>query len=227
MKTIKKIAQSLITILVPIVLVLGVVRVLMTPLFVQIEYRSPNFPADSYGFTLKDRLRWSKVAVKYLLNDAGIEYLGGLQFDDGSALYNQRELKHMLDVKIVVIAAMRVLHVSLAVMILVGVWAYRGEWWWEYRKALSRGGWLTVGLLLTLIVGIALNFTTVFVAFHRVFFEGETWIFLYSDTLIRLFPVRFWRDAFVLVGVLALGGGAAIGYACGRRAVSKNNEDID
>jgi uncharacterized membrane protein len=31
------------------------------------------------------------------------------------------------------------------------------------------------------------------------FFEGSTWLFPTSDTLIRLFPQQFWVDAFVLM----------------------------
>jgi hypothetical protein len=36
-------------------------------------------------------------------------------------------------------------------------------------------------------------------------------MFLFSDTLIRLFPIRFWQDAFLLAAVIALGGGIALG----------------
>ena len=34
----------------------------------------PGFPDDSYGFTLEDRVYWSRVDVAYLQNDEGIEY---------------------------------------------------------------------------------------------------------------------------------------------------------
>jgi hypothetical protein len=36
-------------------------------------------------------------------------------------------------------------------------------------------------------------------------------LFLFSDTLIRLFPLRFWQDAFLLAALIALGGGIALG----------------
>jgi len=214
----KNIIYWLIVVLVPVVLVLGAVRLLLTPVFIQIEYRMPYFPEDSYGFSQEERLHWAKLARQYLLNRAGIEFLGDLTFEDGSPLYNQRELRHMRDVKIVVKAAMGVLYTSLALIVGAGVWARRADWWGQYRRALSRGGWVTVGLLLFLILAIALSFNTVFVLFHQIFFEGDTWIFRYSDTLIRLFPVRFWQDAFVAVGVLALIGGLALGTFFGRPA---------
>ncbi|MBL6966001.1 MAG: TIGR01906 family membrane protein [Anaerolineales bacterium] len=216
MNFIKKLSQWVVIILVPVILVLGAVRLLLTPLFVQIEYRMPNFPEDRYGFTQQDRLHWSKFALEYLLNGAGIEYLGDSVFEDGTPLYNERELQHMLDVQVVVEAAMRVLYFSLGFVLLAGVWAQRGDWWWQYRQSIARGGWLTAAILVALIVGILLSFDALFVAFHKIFFEGDTWIFLYSDTLIRLFPVRFWQDAFITVGGLALLGGVGLGYFAGR-----------
>ncbi len=221
MKFVKQCTQWLVTTLVPVILVLGAVRLLLTPLFVQIEYRMPYFPEDSYGLTMQDRLHWSKSALDYLLNGAGIEFLGDLAFEDGVPLYNERELNHMDDVQVVVEAAMRMLYASMIVVVLVYIWARRSDWIWSYRQALARGGWLTVALLGTLMVAIVLSFDSLFITFHKIFFEGETWIFLYSDTLIRLFPVRFWQDAFITVGGLALFGGAALGYFAGRSSRAK------
>jgi uncharacterized membrane protein len=54
-------------------------------------------------------------------------------------------------------------------------------------------------------------FWNFFSAFHSLFFEGDSWIFLYSDTLIRLFPIRFWQDAFLWGAVIALAGGIGLG----------------
>lgn len=202
----------MISILVLVVLVLGAVRFLMTPIFVRLEYRMPNFPPDLYGFSMDDRLRWAEVARQYLLNDAGIEFLADLSFEDGTSLYNQRELRHMVDVKKVVKTSLFVLYGSAAFLILAGIWSWRSDWWSGYRAALSRGGWLTVGLIGAVILLVLVSFNTFFVSFHRVFFEGDTWLFRYSDTLIRLFPIRFWQDAFILVGGLALIGGLLLAF---------------
>jgi hypothetical protein len=40
----------IIMILVPVVLVLTAVRVVLSPWFLEFEYRTPNFPPDRYGF---------------------------------------------------------------------------------------------------------------------------------------------------------------------------------
>jgi len=57
-----------------------------------------------------------------------------------------------------------------------------------------------------------------FVAFHEVFFDPGTWVFRYSDTLIRLFPERFWRDAFLAIAALSLVGGLAVALGLRQKA---------
>ncbi len=214
----RRLLLSAITLMTPILLVLGAVRIMLTPIFIQTEYKLPNFPADKYGFSLEERLYWSEISRTYLVSDVPRDYLSGFKLEDGSLLYNERELRHMEDVKVVIAIAQRVLFISFGVFLLITIWAYRYGAWDGFMTALSRGGWLTVGLLAAMILVVFLNFDAFFVAFHRVFFEGETWIFKYSDTLIRLFPIRFWQDAFILVGGLTLGVGAALGYFFGRRS---------
>jgi integral membrane protein (TIGR01906 family) len=207
----------LVTILVPVALVMTAVRLLMTPAFLQIEYNMPGFPEDNYGFTKQERLHWSNIALDYLLNSQGISFLGDLRFADGQPVYNQRELHHMVDVKRTVQAALLVWYVSLLVLIALGLWAWRGDWLQTYRDGLARGGWLTVLLVGTIILFVAISFSVFFVAFHNVFFKPGTWTFLYSDTLIRLFPERFWRDIFIYVGVLSVGGGLGLALGLRRR----------
>jgi uncharacterized membrane protein len=71
---------------------------------------------------------------------------------------------------------------------------------------------ITIGLIA--VIGISVDpdiFFTFFAGFHSLFFEGNSWLFLFSDTLIRLFPIRFWQDAFLFAALIALGGGTALG----------------
>jgi len=215
-----------VTLLMPIALVMAAVRLLISPAYLVIEYNTPGFPADPYGFTQADRLHWSKIAVEYLLNDADISFLADLRFpegqqgppescqyiDDCTRLYNDRELKHMVDVKVVVKAALRVWYASLGLLLLLWFIAGQARWGQDYRRGLRRGGWLTVFLLLGIILFVLLSFNVLFVAFHNIFFQAGTWTFLFSDTLIRLFPERFWRDTFIAIGVLSGAAGFVIAY---------------
>ena len=209
----------LVTLLIPLVLIGLGLRLLLTTGFLKIEYNMPYFPPDPYGFTKDDRLKWAPFALDYLVNDADISYLGDLKFDDGTPLYNERELSHMADVKRVTKGALNVWFVALVVLLGLGFWSRLGGWEQAYRQGVMRGGWLMVGLAvvigLIVVVGIVINpnvFWSFFAGFHSLFFEGDSWLFLYSDTLIRLFPIRFWQDAFLLAAVIALGGGIALGW---------------
>jgi integral membrane protein (TIGR01906 family) len=203
--------------LVPIALVLTAVRLLLTPAFVQLEYRTPNFPPDFYGFSREDRLYWSQVALDYLLNDEGIDFLADLRFPDGSQVYNDRELIHMIDVKLVVQAALNFWYVSLAGLLFLFLWALRGSWMDAFLHGLARGGWLTIIVVGVVILFVLVGFGFFFVFFHDVFFDPGTWMFNYSDTLIRLFPERFWRDAFLAIGIISVLGGLALALGFKRR----------
>ena len=211
--------RLIVAILMPVVLILTNVRIMLTPLYINWEYNLPNFPPDLYGFTQADRLTYSRLALDFLLNDAGIEFLGDQTLpddkvanaDQGNRMYNDRELKHMRDVKIVVKGTLN-------------VWVIAGLLWlgaiialaWQpqahpiLRSGLLIGGGITVGLLVVLGLYIAFGFDTFFVQFHHVFFEGDSWLFLLSDTLIRLFPVKFWQDVFLLIAGGALAEAAAL-----------------
>lgn len=210
MKFLQSGVSWLITLLIPFFLLMTAIRILITPCFVEVEYRMPRFPEDPYGFTQADRLYWSRISVDYLLNDQGIEWLGNFHLPDGNPLYNARELSHMLDVKILVQQMSTAHDILLALIPLVGIVAWRKGWLSSYGKALNRGGWLTIGLVATILAAIAVSFNALFTGFHRIFFEGDTWLFQYSDTLIRLFPLRFWQDAFILMGIFTLVSAALI-----------------
>jgi integral membrane protein (TIGR01906 family) len=213
----KILAGALLIILVPIVLMLTSLRLLLTDAFIHIEYRLPGFPEDSYGFTLEDRLHWAPLALDYLLNDEGIDFLADLEFADGSAVYNQRELKHMQDVKELTQWVLGVWIGCMLAVILIGVMLHfrgHGDHLWSSVRLGTR---IMLLLMLALAIGLAIAFPFVFVGFHRIFFEGDTWLFQYSNTLIRLFPERFWRDAFVFVVALTVGGAGLTHWIASRR----------
>jgi integral membrane protein (TIGR01906 family) len=205
----------LVILVVPVLLALGSVRLIMTDAYLQIEYNKPDFPIDEYGFTTQDRLQYAPYAIRYLLNGSGSEYLGDLKFTDGLPLYNERELSHMVDVKKVFQAAMT----GLFVAILLFVFVVAVNWGTsEGRAAVRRGLFSGAFLLLMILIGvvliIVLNWNTFFTGFHSMFFSSGTWIFDYSDTLIRLFPIRFWQDSALTVGGMAGVGAVIIMAGC-------------
>ena len=224
------ILSYLVSLFVPLALIGIALRILLSPIFINIEYRMPYFPADEYGFTQQDRLQWAPFALQYLVNSSDISYLGDLKFSNGTPLYNERELSHMADVKKVVLGALRAWYLSLAILILLAILAWRGKWIPDYINGLRRGGIWMIGLATALGlvagVGIVINpevFWQFFTLFHHIFFTGDSWLFLFSDTLIRLFPMRFWEDAFLWAAILALGGGLALAFGIKRSGATEQS----
>jgi integral membrane protein (TIGR01906 family) len=207
MKILHAVFGWLASLLLPLALLFLGLRLLLTGAFLQLEYHLPGFPADEYGFTRADRLHYAPLAVDYLLNDAGIDFLADQTFPDGTPLYNERELSHMHDVKLVVQGAVKVGYATWFLLLGIAFWARWGGWWPGYVRAVRRGGWITVGLLAALGLLAGTDFWAFFTDFHALFFQGDSWMFLYSDTLIRLFPLFFWEFAIgCLLGVAGLSG---------------------
>lgn len=218
MKTVRTILSSFTVLAIPFLVIMTAIRLVMTPFFLQFEYNLPGFPPDPFGFEQEDRLYWSQYALDYLFNDAGPTYLGDLQFEDGTPLYNERELSHMVDVKVLVQQMVTGWIVLGLALVGTGLLAWRTGWLSEFWQSVSYGGWLTLAIVAAILIFVVLSFNALFTAFHRVFFEGDTWLFHYSDTLIRLFPMRFWQDGFILVGVATILGGLGFGFL-GRRLI--------
>lgn len=194
-----RIAQTYLIVAFPVLLVLIAVRLVMTPLFLQFEYNRADFPADPYGFTREDRFTYAPYALDYLLNGAGIEYLGDLKFEDGTALYNADELRHMRDVKTVTQIAFGGALAGGILAIGAGVYLLRRNAE-RLRRALFFGALLTLAMVAAIIIVAVVNWEFFFVTFHQLFFQSGTWYFPTSDTLIRLFPEQFWFDAALVIG---------------------------
>ncbi|HLF25801.1 MAG TPA: TIGR01906 family membrane protein [Anaerolineae bacterium] len=192
-----------IAIFVPAILVVNAIRVLANDWYIHFEYARPDFPPDAYGLNQEQRTELALTGLHSVLPQygEGIELLRQARLPDGSEAFNARELGHMADVR-VLIGQIYPLHLfTLVALIALAIVLGRAE---ETRaiipRALQWGSLLTLVIAAGLIAYILINFDTFFVQFHRIFFEGETWLFQFTDTLIRLYPVKFWSDIAILIG---------------------------
>ena len=60
--TLYKVLSWLVSLLVPFALILFAVRLLLTPVYLTVEYSTPGFPPDIYGFSKADRLYYANIA---------------------------------------------------------------------------------------------------------------------------------------------------------------------
>ena len=192
---------------VPVLLVVGSVRLLVTNEYLAFEYGKSDFPQDPFGFDQAQRLAYASANFRFVRDGQSIAALADQRLGDAPQ-YNDRELKHMQDVQSVYGATWRAWQIALVVSLLAGFGlALRAQTRPALTTAIQWSGLLTASLVAVvgLLAVVAWQFW--FVGFHQVFFAAGTWTFEYSDTLIRLFPERFWFDAALTIAGLSVVGG--------------------
>ena len=213
----KKLLIIIITLVIPFLLVVASIRIVANPWFIQVEYNRAGFPPDPYGFTLEQRIPLGFAGLYSVVPEgAGMIELEQARLPNGEHAFQTREIKHMLDVRVLIAKVFPLALISGALLVVLAVVFRRNT---RYRdvvaQVLSAGSILTLVLLVGLIAYVLLNFDSFFLTFHRLFFEGDTFMFRYDDTLIRLYPEQLWSDASILIGVLT--GAMAVGLLVASR----------
>ena len=208
----EKVLNFFVSLSIPIILSTLTILLLLSPVFINLEYQRPGFPEDSYGFSTEERLEYGNLTRRYLVTRQTLDVLRDLEFENGEALYLERELTHLEDVKVVIQGLMRVFYGAGAVCILGVIISQRNQTREDFYWALFRGGRLTAILLITILFFTLISFRALFTSFHLIFFEGDSWLFRFSDTLIRLFPLQFWQDVFLVFGLVTLSAAVILGW---------------
>ncbi len=191
---------------VPIVLILTNVFIFMTPQWLDYQYSKPGLP-KSVRFSDQDRRHYATESIEYVRGSRTLEQFKAL------GVYDDREIKHMVDVRELVDKA-RVVWIVVGALIVValGVLAARSTTRTLAARGMLSGAILTVGLFVVIGVFAAIGFNTFFTLFHRVFFEGDTWLFSYTDSLIQFYPLPFWFETSVALVGLTIVEAVAIGF---------------
>jgi integral membrane protein (TIGR01906 family) len=198
--------QWLLVLAMPFLLLAANLRLVTGHWFVRWEYRRAGFPPDPFGLSTSERIRLAEVCQDYLASNADISLLADLELADGQPAFNQRELRHMADVQ-AVYQGLTIAGIVAALLWagVIAVTASTGRLQHLVPAALVNGSLFTLGLITAVGAFMLVSWGQFFTTFHRLFFEGSTWLFPPSDTLIRLFPIRFWIDiAATIVGLLVV-----------------------
>lgn len=200
--------------LIPVILIIGVVRAFTTDAYLSFEYRKANFPADPLGFDPAMRFTHAAANIKYVKDDRPASFLAE-QKHEQVPLYNDRELKHMQDVQSVYLAVGRIWHSAILFLLLAFlIFWMRTESLPALFPAIKTGGLLTAGLVAVVGLLAVAAWQSWFVVFHQVFFAPGSWTFNPTDTLIRLFPERFWFDTAVNISLMSLAVGLFLYLLC-------------
>jgi integral membrane protein (TIGR01906 family) len=186
----------LVALAVPAVLLGNGLWLLTNGWYVHAEYARPGFPDDRYGFTGEQRTELALVGLRSIqpTNRDGVDVLRDARLPDGSPAFTQREIAHMADVRGLVGRVLLAHAIGLATIVAACLAIWRLGVGRLIPRALLGGGLLTLGIAALLGIYMLVNFDDFFVQFHEALFEGDSWRFRSSDTLIRLYPDAFWSD---------------------------------
>jgi integral membrane protein (TIGR01906 family) len=204
---------------------MGAVRLFTLEWFPAWEYSRPSFPEDPLGMSNNERLRLAKACIRFLNLPYKSNLLVTLQYEDGSVVFNQRELSHMDDVKLVY--DRMTISVSLIFLLVTGLAVIKiiqGKTEMVFN-ALSWGGVVTTSVLILIGMWILVGFNAFFTAFHGLFFSEGTWLFYSTDSLIRLFPLKFWQDAGIGITLVVIGSSLFLGWF-GRRLAKRYSSTL-
>ena len=120
------------------------------------------------------------------------------------SFFDQREVAHMADVKRLFQGTFLVHAIAggvLGSIAVVGLGVFRRRFFRPLAWMSMAGGGLTI--LFVGLIGIAalINFGAVFTSFHLISFSNDLW--KSNGNLVRMFPLGFWRDITVLIGVFS------------------------
>ncbi len=194
-----------VTLAVPIALILANVFLFMNPTWLAFQYSQPDFP-PSVRFTPQERYRLASESIEYVRGNRTLEQFKAL------GVYDDREIKHMVDVRELVDKVKIVLPIIAIVIIACLVALARQK---ENRalaaRGLLNGAILTIGLFVAVGFFAAIGFQTFFTLFHKIFFEGDTWLFNYTDSLIQFYPLPFWFATSIGLVATTLGEAIIVG----------------
>jgi integral membrane protein (TIGR01906 family) len=200
----RRILIVVIALTIPFLLVVGNIRIVANPWFIQFEYNRSGFPADAYGFTLEQRTPLALAGLYSVVPEGqGMIELEQARLPNGEPAFTAREIKHMRDVRVLMATVFPLALILGSVLIILAIVFRKNPAQRDtVPQGLRAGSILTLSLLAGLIAYILINFEAFFLQFHQLFFEGDSFAFRYDDTLIRLYPEQLWSDASILIGVL-------------------------
>ena len=187
------------------ILVVNAFRVLATGTFVRFELGRDGFPPDRYGLTEAQRRALALTGLRSIEPGSdGIVLLERATLPDGSAAFGARELAHMRDVRRLFGAVLRAQLIAVAVIAVLALALSRTRLRRVVPLGLLAGAAGTLAIAVLAVPLILLGFDGFFTRFHEVFFSGDSWRFNDADTLIRIYPERFWRDVSQLAAAIAV-----------------------
>ncbi|MBN2853285.1 MAG: TIGR01906 family membrane protein [Clostridia bacterium] len=143
--------------------------------------------------------------IRYIRGERDDLNIKGTVFNIETAIFNEKEIAHMVDVKNLFIIGQNILYCCILVMILLFLFEIttnREAFNYKFFKSVTIT--MIISLALFLIIGAMafLDFDSFWMGFHKVFFTND--LFLLdpnTDFLIRMMPLEFFISIVSRIGI--------------------------
>ncbi len=195
----KRLLSLLIVVLSPILYVGIPTRIAFNEWFIDWEYSKADFPKDRFGLEDDYRKYLAKLGLKAVLSE-GMEEFRRARLPDGRRAFREKEIKHMEDVRDFLKLFFPFLYISIAFTVLaffiIGDPRLIG-------KVLVSSSIFSFILVAGAGAFALLDYDLAFEVFHNYIFDPYSWRFKPTDTLLRIYPMKFWYDGTIFVLVLS------------------------
>ncbi|MBD3156101.1 MAG: TIGR01906 family membrane protein [Candidatus Aenigmarchaeota archaeon] len=194
----KNFIKIIIIISLPLILISMNVKILLNPSYLEWEYSKEKFPESELLIDI-ERLELSKDVLSYIKGESNDSILRDTR------LFNEREISHLSDVRILVgetdyLGLFSFLILILSIFFLIS----RGVEKYQIVSYLFNAAVTTLIFVSLFSIVSTIDFNFLFIGFHKIFFPQGNWSFHSQDTLIQLYPAKFWFDSSFLIIVLFL-----------------------
>jgi integral membrane protein (TIGR01906 family) len=181
-------------------------RIVLDDWIVHFEYHLGHVPDDAYGLDRDARTSLALTGLDAISpGTAGVALLEDARLPDGEPAFTEREIVHMQDVRDLVGALLTFqLWATIALVVSALAFAVRPATRGIVPRGLRWGVLASIGAAAVIGLFMLVAWESFFTRFHEAFFEGDTWRFPLTDTLIRLYPDEFWMGVAAWIAVLTV-----------------------
>ncbi len=192
-------------------------RIVLDDWIVRFEYAVGGVPDDRYGLDRDERTALALTGLDAITpGTAGVELLREARLPDGEPAFTEREIVHMQDVRDLVGALLTFqLWAAVGLGVATAALAFRPSTRTIVPRGLRLGVLASIGIAVVVGLFMLVAWESFFTRFHEVFFEGDTWRFPVTDTLIRLYPDEFWMGVAAWIAGLTVALAALTWVASG------------
>jgi integral membrane protein (TIGR01906 family) len=197
-RLVKNFIKLIIVISIPILLISMNIQLLLNPFYLKFEYSKDNFP-EAEIMSKQERLDLSVKVLEYVKGENGLSTLRK------SGLFNEKEISHLKDVRVLVRGLSLVGNLSGLIFIFSILFlTSQNERMGILISNIFTGSLTTLILIVFFLFLSFISFNFLFIKFHEIFFPQGNWTFYLQDSLIQLYPRKFWVDSTLIILILTL-----------------------